>query len=99
MVTATFSFSVPVSSEVAGVLLKPPSMSLSVWTGGAGTSTYRFVPGTADDPHVVSVPSDLGYSPDFTPPGVRKLSVSGGGWAKGHGDVTMIFYARRLRPA
>ena len=98
MVTATFSLSVPLVADLKGLVLKPPQMSLTAWSNGhkPQSERYRFVPGTAADPHVLSVPSTLGYSPAFTPPAVGKLEIAGGGWSTGQGDVTVSFYAVRV---
>jgi hypothetical protein len=98
MVVATFSFGLPLRDKAEGILLKPPTMRLVVWTSGARPAFYRFVPGTAADDHVLSVPATLGYSPAFTPPDITKFTISGGGWEPGHGKITVTFYAVAVRP-
>jgi hypothetical protein len=45
----------------------------------------------------MSVPSALGYAAPFTPPPIKKLEVSGGGWSTGRGVVTITFYAVALQ--
>ncbi len=97
MVIATFAFGAPLAAKAEGVLLKPPTISLTVWMGGARPASYRFIPGTAADDHVVSVPPALGYSPAFTPPEIKKLALSGGGWKAGEGKITATFYEIALR--
>ncbi len=100
MVMATFSFEVPLRAKVEGIVLKPPTMSLTAWTGGPRSrpKAFRFIPGTAGDQHVLSVPASLGYSAAFTPPDIKKLALSGGGWSRGQGRYTVTFYAVPLRP-
>jgi hypothetical protein len=97
MVIATFAFSAPLGAQVASVLLKSPTTTLTVWTGRPRPVSYRFIPGTAADDHVVSVPATLGYAPPFTPPDIRKLALSGGGWKAGEGKITVTFYTVALR--
>jgi hypothetical protein len=104
LVAATFSFASPLVSELEGVLLKPPKMSIKVWPAhGRATGpplTYRFVPGTSSDMHVLATPASLGYSPAFTPPALRAVELQGGGWARGQGLITVDFYALHLaRPS
>jgi hypothetical protein len=43
------------------------------------------------------VPPALGYSPAFTPPDIKKLALSGGGWKLGSGKITVTFYTVGLR--
>jgi hypothetical protein len=97
MVTATFAVSAPLSGNAEAVLLKPPLTYVTVWSGPSVPSRYRFIPGTAGDVHVMSVPSALGYAAPFTPPPIKKLEVSGGGWSTGRGVVTITFYAVPLQ--
>jgi hypothetical protein len=93
MVTATFSFGAPLGARLEGVLLKPPIVSLTTWIGDRQPLTYRFIPGTAADSHVLSAPPSLGYSADFTPAPVQRVALSGGGWNAGEGRYTVTFYA------
>jgi hypothetical protein len=97
MVVATFTFGVPFVTKVEAIGLKPPTMGLTAWTGASRPENYRFIPGTATDDHVLSVPTSLRYSPAFTPPTIRKLTLSGGGWGRGHGRFTVTFYSMSLR--
>jgi hypothetical protein len=97
-VVATFSFGAPIGTKLAGLLLKPPTMTLSAWGGGAAPpESYRFISGTAADDHIVSVPASLGYSAAFAPPHVTKLTLSGGGWSAGQGHFTVTFYRLSMR--
>ena len=66
-------------------------------TSSAQGTTYRFVPGTAGDGHVLAAPASLGYSAPFTPSPVERLEVTGGGWQPGQGQVTVTFLAVPLR--
>jgi hypothetical protein len=89
MVVATFSIRAPLAAEVEGLLLKPPMVQLT-----ADQTTYRFITGTAPDDHVLSVPTaKLGYPASAAPPAVRRVQLSGGGWAPGQGVVGIRFYA------
>ena len=97
MVVATFSLGVPLGAKLAGIWLKPPTMSLTTWTGGPRPTTYRFITGTAADDHVLSAPASLGYSAALTPPDIRTLTLSGGGWPPGQGRFTVTFYTVVLR--
>jgi len=98
MIVATFTLTSPLTGEVAGVLLKPPAVYVRASAGGGRPTTYRFVTGTAGDPHVLSVPSSLGYPPGFVAPVVRQVELSGGGWAAGQGRVRVSFYSVSLLP-
>jgi hypothetical protein len=94
MELATFSLSSPLSARIEGVLFKPPQLQLTAWDHGAASpTTYRFVPGTAGDAHVLAVPASLGYSRSFMPPTIRQLQFTGGGWSKGQGAVRVTFLA------
>ncbi|HYA44098.1 MAG TPA: hypothetical protein VED59_00705, partial [Acidimicrobiales bacterium] len=100
MVVATFALSSPFLAKAEGVLFKPPEVQLTAW--GASRSplaTYRFVPGTAGEVHVLAAPPMLGYSPAFSPPSLSRIEFSGGGWTAGHGVVAVTFYSVNLRPA
>ena len=98
MVEATFSLSTPFRDQLEGVLLKAPPMQMAVWgVVGSAPAGYRFIPGTAQDFHVLRTPPSLGYAPSFSPPGLVQIELSGGGWAKGQGTVKIYFYAVSLR--
>ena len=97
MVVAEFSLTAPLSTKVSGLLLKPPPVQVRAWSR-ASASTYRFLPGTAGDPHVVEVPATLGYSAAFSPPALYRLEFSGGGWAAGRGSVRVTFLAVPMKP-
>ena len=97
MVVATFSLGVPLGTKLAGIWLKPPTVSLTTWTGGPGPKTYRFITGTAADDHVLSAPASLGYSAGLTPPDIKRFTLSGGGWRPGQGRFTVTFYTVALR--
>lgn len=99
MELATFSLSSPLSARVEGVLLKPPQLQLKAWSAGSSSpATYRFIPGTAGDAHVLAVPASLSYSRHFAPPTVLQLQFAGGGWAPGHGAVKVTFLAVPMSP-
>jgi len=99
MELATFSLSSPLWARAEGLALKPPQLQLTTWSEGTGTpTTYRFIPGTAGDAHVLAVPASLGYSREFTPPTVVQLKLTGGGWALGQGAVHVKFFAVPISP-
>jgi hypothetical protein len=99
MVVASFSFGLPLLSSLEGLLLKPPDVYLKVWTGRRRPVTYRFVTGTQADEHVLSVPVTFGYSAPFAPATVRRLEILGGGWASGHGRISITFRALSMAPS
>jgi hypothetical protein len=99
MVVATFSLTEPLSSRAEAVALKGPEVDVKVWYGTKAAKdpmTYRFIPGTATDVHVLAVPASLGYPPGYTAPEVRKVELTGGGWAPGQGSVHITFYSVSL---
>jgi len=99
MVVGDFSLSSPLLTTVAGLLLKPPDANVAVWKdNSASPTTYRFIPGTAGDTHVLSVPRALGYSSLFSPPALERLQFSGDGWASGQGAVKVTFLAVPIIP-
>jgi len=94
MEVATFSLSSPLWARAEGVLLKPPKLRVTTWAEGTTKpTTYRFISGTAGDAHVLAAPASLGYSPQFAPPTVVRLELTGGGWALGQGAVRVTFLA------
>jgi hypothetical protein len=99
MVVATFSVSSPLAARAEAVALKGPQVEVTVWAGAGAPKTYRFIAGTAGDAHVLATPAGLGYLPAFTPRAVRKLEMTGGGWAGGQGTVHVTFYSVSLRRA
>ena len=96
MVVATFSLTSPLSARVEAVALKGPEVDATVWSTAPAAKIYRFITGTAGDAHVLAVPASLGYLPAFTPPPVRELELTGGGWADGQGTVQVTFYSVSL---
>lgn len=96
VVTASFSVSEPLGAKLDGAVLKPPLAYLSLWGPSGALRTYRFLPGTASDAHVLSLPGSSGYSPRFIPAPAYRLEISGGGWRPGQGRVTITFQAARM---
>ena len=96
MVVATFSISSPALARAEAAALKGPEVNVTAWYAGAVAQKYRFIPGTALDAHVLAVPTSLRYPPAFTPPGMRELEFTGGGWSAGEGSVHVTFYAVSL---
>jgi hypothetical protein len=93
MVVATFSLSSPAWARAEAAALKGPEVNLTAWYTGAVPQEYRFIAGTAPDAHVLAVPPSLRYPPAFTPPGMRELEFTGGGWSAGQGSVHVTFYS------
>ena len=96
MVLATFTLTMPLKAKVTGLILRSPQVEVDVWSTSPYPATYRFIPGTAPDDHVLSAPASLGYSPLFTPPSVHRIELSGDGWQGVEGRVSVTFYARKL---
>ncbi len=96
MVVASFSIRSPALARAEAAALKGPEVNLTAWYAGAVAQKYRFIPGTAPDAHVLAVPASLRYPPAFTPPGMRELEFTGGGWPAGQGSVRVTFYAVSL---
>jgi len=97
MVLATFSLATPLVDRAEAVALKGPEIDVTAWYGTSARETYRFIPGTAADDHVVRVPGALGYPPAFAPPAVRELEFAGDGWSSGQGSVHVTFYSVSVR--
>jgi hypothetical protein len=98
IVVATFSISQPILDRAEGLLLKSPEVDLKAWDGGASPTTYRFLPDSASDEHVLAMPSSLGYPAAFAPGRIQRVELDGGGRATGHGSVHVTFYSVSLRP-
>ncbi len=96
LLLATFKLTAPLPGRIMGLLLRSPLTQVSTWTESPSPTTYRFLPGTAEDDHVVGAPTTLGYSPTFTPPTVHRITLLGDGWRPGEGDVRVTFYAMSL---
>jgi hypothetical protein len=96
MVLATFSLTMPFNAKLASLLLRSPPVEIYVWSTSRLPATYRFIPGTASDDHVLSAPSALRYSSLFTPASVHRIELSGDGWQAVGGKASITFYARKL---
>ncbi len=97
IVVAHFSLSQPLAAKVQGLLLKPPPTYLDTTTTEDEVRRYRFVAGTAEAAHVMSVPDNLGYSEAFRPESFSDLAVTGGGWSDGEGSIVVRFEAFEVR--
>jgi len=96
MVLATFSLTMPLETRVTGLLLRSPPVEIEVWSSHPRPVIYRFIPSTALDDHVLSVPAALGYSSLFTPTSVHRIELSGDGWQAVGASVNVTFYAQSL---
>lgn len=100
MVVATFALSSSLGSRAEALALKGPEVDVTIWPrgpDGPAPRSFRFITGTASDAHVLAVPTSLGYPAKFTPPAVKELELTGGGWTAGHGSVRVTFYAVSMR--
>ena len=72
IVVATFSgFSMPLSDTLGKLFFKRDAQYISV-----NASIFRFVPGHASNPHVLSFPQCLGWSPPlFDPTPYRSIAL------------------------
>jgi hypothetical protein len=97
LVVAAFSLTSPLWARLEGWALKPPATFATTWTPRQAV-TYRFLPGTAADEHIIDIPTRLRYGSGFAPAPVKWLTMSGGGWSRGQGRFTVTFYALAVRP-
>jgi hypothetical protein len=91
-VVAVLDLSPPWWNSLLATLYKPPPMYIVV----NGNLTYRFVPSTAPDPHLLRPPADLGYTGAFAPVTFDTFRLSGTDVATWHLDVR--FMAIPVRP-
>ena len=110
MVIARFSLRLPAGTGIENALWKAPAVYAKTWGApargtsrrtaqlpGAGTSTWRFVPATAGEDHVMYAPPALGWAAGYGPAPVWQFELSGGGWQNGQGTVRAQFFAVPLR--
>lgn len=100
VVVARFSVVLPALSELENLAWKGPPVHIETWGYSAGSrpSTWRFVPATAGDDHVLDAPAALGWTAGYGPQQVGQFRFLGGGWSAGQGTVKVRFYAVPLRP-
>jgi len=92
MVVARFtSLPLPVSYELAAVVLKPPIMFMT-----ASGHRYRFIVGTAGDLHLLRSASSTGYTAPFVPAAISVFELSGAGMAPGTSHYVVSFYSIRV---
>jgi hypothetical protein len=72
-VVAQFDLSPPWWEWILATVYKPPPMFIKV----NRTTNERFIPGTAQDLHLLRPPADLGYTGAFAPVNVRTFRLSG----------------------
>lgn len=94
----------PWSARLAGLALRPAPVEVTV---DGGRATYRFLPGTAGDPHLLAVPAGVpapgtaaGRPSAPLPPGtsaIRSLRLTGGDRDAGASGVTVSFWAVPVR--
>lgn len=85
-VVAVLDLSPPWWNGLLATLYKPPPMYIVV----NGTLTYRFVPSTAPDPHLLRPPADLGYTAAFAPVTFDTFRLSGSDVATWHLNVRFL---------
>jgi hypothetical protein len=106
MVVATFAIPLSIGWLVENLLFKAPSECLRTSYGRSHT-TWRFIVGTGPDPHVIDAPPDLGYSGQYAPIRVSRLTVAPCGSlpldpsGKIHlgGKLSVTFYSMTVAPA
>jgi hypothetical protein len=93
MIVASFS-PAPLSptEELQGLLMKPPVEHL-VLNG----TTYRYLPGTGSDLHLLGAPGDLGWSAAFSPPKIHSLSLTVDGERPGTPGLEVTFWEITVR--
>ncbi|MGH9065444.1 MAG: hypothetical protein ACRD0L_16020, partial [Acidimicrobiales bacterium] len=90
----------PLGARLAGVVLRPPVVHVQVkGPKGTAVATYRFIPATAGDQHLVVPPSTLGSTGPYVPTAVRAMRLTGGGLGRSTSGVTVTFYAMPVLPA
>jgi hypothetical protein len=80
---------------VMGVVFKSSIYKIRV--NGHRTSN-RFVQTTADQPHLMIEPEDLGYACPFAYQPITEFLIRGGGTGKGSPGMTVSFYSMRFAP-
>lgn len=93
-----------VAIQLRGTRSGPPGPGSSAPSpaGGARSvtpATYRFLPGTAGDWHLVVPPSTLGSTGPYVPTSVHALRLAGGDLASTPSGVTVSFYAMPVTTA
>lgn len=92
MVVARFeSLPLPISYELAAIVLKPPIMFIT-----ASGQRYRFIVGTAGDLHLMHPASSTGYTAPFVPTAISAFELSGAGMAQGTSHYVVSFYSIRV---
>jgi hypothetical protein len=89
-VVASFRLSLGLWYSVEDFLFKVPAFTLSV---NDGKNTWRFVPGTAEDLHVLTPAANLGFSPSVSPTPIHTLALTGPSLSR----VAITFYAVPFR--
>lgn len=100
-VVATFALPSSPLDLLEGLVYKSPAFFIKTRVASGAVSRWRFVSGTAGDPHVCTGATTLGYSAGFGPDSIRALSLT---MDSGHaaGQVTVSFFTVRVhgsRPA
>lgn len=89
-VVARFDLSGGLWNDVEDFVFKVSSSTLSA---NDGQARWRFIPGTAEDLHVLTPAANLGFSPGTGPSPIHNLALSGPGLSR----VTITFYAVPFR--
>jgi hypothetical protein len=94
-IVATFTLPLGLWWHFADLLFKPPTIGVSI-NGGSGN--YRFIPGTAGDPHLLVVSQNLKWDSTFVPLDISSIAFSVGGQGFGTTGVTATFYEVPMSP-
>ncbi|MGH9058763.1 MAG: hypothetical protein ACRDZY_04490, partial [Acidimicrobiales bacterium] len=90
----------PLTAKVEGVVLRPPVVDVQIRSAASpASSSYRFIPATAPDQHLVAPPADLGWTGPYLPPTIKSMRLTGGGMGPSRSGVTVRFYAVPVYPA
>lgn len=87
------------TGRIAGVLLRPPVVSVQVMASRAQTvpgspptlGTYRFTVATSGEEHLVVPPTTLGSTGAYVPLRIDMLRLTGGGLGSSHSGLTVSF--------
>jgi hypothetical protein len=88
-IIGTFDLSLGLSWSVESAIFKPPNVLMGY---NNVQEPWRFVAGTAPDPHVLRPASTLGYDAPFVPTAVGRLRFSDGDGGGGPTGIRVSFY-------
>lgn len=90
------SIPLPVTAAPSSVLFKTSSVTVQL---NMKVGSNRFIAATAEQPHLMIEPQDLGYSCPFSYVPIHKFSISGGEATSAETGLTVTYYSMRVAPA